>query len=272
MVKGIHAELYKAARRPYFWGLTIACTLMALGAVYIFWIVKHTEGVVTEQVNLPFLLLMVCGMAMSLGLYFVVVGADLVFSDQYKHNTLKNEVSFGIPRHNVYLSRCIAALLVMVVELAVLLGVLLLAGLILLGIPGEAVSQEQFQMAAADLMPFVLKNLGVCLITALPLWIGGLSLSMFFYFLCSSSTFAALASLFVAAAVPSILEQLGNYVNPFFTQLYHLTLAYPLTRISNSGGSVGSWGQVGEAWLIGLGWTAVTVIVGLLLFRRREIK
>ena len=41
-------------------------------------------------------------MGMPVGLYLVAVGGDAVFSEQYKYNTLKNEVSYGLTRVQVY--------------------------------------------------------------------------------------------------------------------------------------------------------------------------
>ena len=32
----------------------------------------------------------ILAMSLSAGLYFLMIGADIVFSDQYKYNTLKN--------------------------------------------------------------------------------------------------------------------------------------------------------------------------------------
>ncbi len=66
-----------------------------------------------------------------------MVGCDTVFSEQYKCNTLKNEVSYGLTRVQVYLARLVVTLLLMIVVFVVTIGVYLLASLVLLGIPSD---------------------------------------------------------------------------------------------------------------------------------------
>ena len=58
----------------------------------------------------------------------------MIFSEQYKYHTLKNEVSFGIPRTRIYLSRWAAVFLVMLLLYAVLVAVYTLSALLLLGL------------------------------------------------------------------------------------------------------------------------------------------
>ena len=52
---------------------------------------------------------------LSVGLYATLLTGDIVFSDQYKNNTLKNEVSYGVPRVRIYLGKLIVAILVAIV-------------------------------------------------------------------------------------------------------------------------------------------------------------
>lgn len=121
MLRSIRAEWYKAVRRPYFPILFLTCTLLTVGAVYCLYLIKTQSPGITP-IGLPFALSL-SPLGMVLGLWLVAIGGDLVFSEQYKHHTLKNEVSFGIPRARIYLSRWAAVFLVMLLLYAVLVAV-----------------------------------------------------------------------------------------------------------------------------------------------------
>ena len=132
MLRSIRAEWYKAVRRPYFPILFLTCTLLTVGAVYCLYLIKTQSPGITP-IGLPFALSL-SPLGMVMGLWLVAIGGDLVFSEQYKHHTLKNEVSFGIPRARIYLSRWAAVFLVMLLLYAVLVAVYTLSALLLLGL------------------------------------------------------------------------------------------------------------------------------------------
>ncbi len=270
MLKQIYAEWYKAVRRPYFRNMMLLSVLCGIGVSAILFWLKDTSSV-PEQINLPFALLSMM-FFMVTGLYWVILGADLVFSEQYKHNTLKNEVSYGLPRWSIYLSRWVIALVMMLLMLAALLGSYALASAVLLGVPSDAVAMEQMSMTSAQMMGRTFRVLGSYLLASLPLWMGGLSVILCLMFLIQSSTFASISYIAVVAALPGVLEKLGQYVNPLFTQLYHLTLSYPFDLMNHAGPSVQSGGQLALCWAVGLGWTLAATAVGLAVFQRLEVK
>ena len=73
----------------------------------------------------------------------------------------------------------------------------------------------------------------------------------------------------ILALLPAVLENLGLYVNSLFTPLYHLTLTYHMDMLFT--GNPG-WAEMGQCWLIGLGWTVLSTAVGAALFARKEIQ
>lgn len=121
MLRSIRAEWYKAVRRPYFPILFLTCALLTVGAVSCLYFLK-TQSPGIAPIGLSFALSL-SPFGMLLGLWLVAVGGDLIFSEQYKYHTLKNEVSFGIPRTRIYLSRWAAVFLVMLLLYAVLVAV-----------------------------------------------------------------------------------------------------------------------------------------------------
>ena len=263
------AELYKALRRPYLAITALICALAAAGTGLLLFYLKQASYY-PEQVTLPFALFSLL-FAMILGLFFVAIGADIVFSDQYKFNTLKNEVSFGLSRTNIYLSRFLASLAVLVLLLAALMIPYLLLSAALLGMPDDLTALEQFGTSALDALTTSLGFLGYYLLSSLPLWLGGLSAALCLSFLVSNNTFAELSYILgVIVGLPAVLDNLGKYIDPVFTTLYQFTLTYPFAVMN--GTSVLDWAFTGQCWAIGLGWTLVCALIGLAVFRRKEIK
>jgi len=267
------AELYKVFRRPYFLCTMLFSALSGLGIALLLAYLKGYNSGAPEQVNFVFATYSSL-FGMSMGTLLVAIGADMVFSEQYKNNTLKNEVSFGLSRWNCYLSRWITSLLTLLLLFLVLAGTYLLGCLVLLGLPNDATALDQFGMSASEALRTCMVYLGYYTLTSLPLWIGGMSCVLCFYFLIPNSTFAALAYILgVVSMLPGLLEQLGNYIHPIFTTLYRLTISYPFDILNRvTPGANFDMAFTGRAWLVGLGWTAVTTIIGIAVFSRKEIK
>ena len=268
MVNSIQAEIYKLTRRPYFYVFNLLCALFALLVIGCLAYIKYTAPANQDAVNFPFSLNILL-MGMPVGLYLVAVGGDAVFSEQYKFNTLKNEVSYGLTRVQVYLSRLVVTLLLMIVVFVVTIGVYLLASLVLLGIPSDEMAMMSFGMNAAQSVQMMLQMLGYYVLASFPLWLGALSLAIACYFLIRGSNMAGIAFLALMIGVPTILDNLGKYVHPMFHSLYHLTLDY-------MGGLVVSaetmdWALMSRCWLVGLAWAVLSTAVGLFFFSRREI-
>lgn len=268
MVNSIRAELYKLTHRAYFYGFNLCCAAFALLVVGCLCYIKFAAAPSAELVNFPFALTPLY-LGMPLGLYLVIIGGDAVFSEQYKYNTLKNEVSYGLSRARIYLSRLVVSLLLMAVVFVVTMGVYLLASLVLLGIPSDAVALDSFGMNAAQSVQMVMGMLGFYVLASLPLWLGALALAMALYFLIRSSNIAGLSFFAVMLAVPAILDNLGKYVNPVFHGLYHLTLDYMSGLVISA--ETLDWALMGRCWIIGLAWAVIATAAGLFFFSRREI-
>lgn len=129
---------------------------------------------------------------------------DMVFSEQYKNNTLKNEVSYGLPRARIYLGKlAVAAVLGILMSLAVLVFYEGMCWLTLL--PGEPGN-------AAKALEMVI----YCTLAALPQWLGMLGVSIMAYFLVRSSTVAAILIVLILVVPQNALKLLGLLVHPAF--------------------------------------------------------
>ena len=115
MVKYLNAEIYKLThRKTYLFGFFA----FILGGVTAFMVLcKYNAG---NGASLNFFLMNLPPLFMT-GMFLVLMVSDMVFSDQYKFNTLKNEASYGLPRTRIYLGKLIATALAAVVICAIII-------------------------------------------------------------------------------------------------------------------------------------------------------
>lgn len=245
------AECSKAFHRFYFF-MALLVTLLGVGVlVFTCWLSYHwgNSGMTFQSTA------QMVAVILNVGLYATLITGDIVFSDQYKNNTLKNEVSYGVPRVRIYLGKLIVATVVAIVACVLLLGTYV--GLCWLIFPhGEADG-------------LVWQILGYCLAGAFPLWLGGQGVVMACFFLINSNTAAAFASVGILGVVPTVFQVLGLTLHPVFERIRQFM---PQFMVENLRNVLFDWSYVGLCWLVGLAWLVGSTIVGLALFGRKEIR
>jgi len=252
----LKAELFKGAR----WRAALPMALLLGSLVALLLLLTWATSTNWQLIDsVTFLLDM-----LILGFFLLILPASAVFSEQYKHKTLKNEVCFGIPRVRVYLGKLLAS----VVMAAILCAWMMLLWLGLSAALFQAAPREELARAAA--------KLGLGLLTALPLWLGALGLFHALQFTLKSTTLVYVLYLGYFIAVEPIVGLLGllneEKVGPVFFGICSLlskcALSWPLEGLSVGLGLK----RLAWAWPLGLGWLAVTTAVGLALFRRQDIQ
>lgn len=247
----LSAECSKAFRRFYFYAALLV-TLLGVGLLLLSSWLSYRWG--NSGISFQSTIQMVA-VILSVGLYATLITGDIVFSDQYKNNTLKNEVSYGLPRLRIYLGKLLVSTLVAAAACAVLLGAYA-GGCWLL-----------FPHGAGD--GAVLQAVGYCLAGAFPLWLGAQGLTVACYFLINSSTAAAFASIGIMAVLPPVLQVLGLTLHPVFEAVRQFM---PIVMLENLRGLLFDWQYMGLCWLVGLFWLAASTAVGLALFKKKEIR
>ena len=257
MLNYMRAECYKLLHRKYMFlfSLVILACEALLNAGFVFTNVNgnyvdfYTGGVMATAF-------------LTMGLYLAIVVADAVFSDQYKYNTLKNEVSFGIPRTRIYLGKLLVTAMAGLVMAAIFLA--FYEVLCFLTLPaGEAGSTR-----------LTLTIVGYCALAALPQWLGAVAVTNMFFFLLRSNAGAAFAALAVICLPEFVLARLSAFT--FFSSGAYVVFQtlgswMPGSMISGAAEQVGSWAYMGQSWLIGLVWVAVFTAAGLAVLRKKEI-
>ena len=248
------AEWGKAVARPYY-RIYLAVMVALAAALALIWWWTGREGMFQGSFGeclsllIPFF---------SAGIYLAVIVADAVFSDQYKTGTLKNEVSYGLPRVRIYLGKLLTAAAAGL--LLVFLTLLAYAVLCRLLIPA---GPEDWKSIQAFLF---------CLLAALPLWLGALSLTMAVMFNVGQTIPVMVVVLLLLAGLGPVFRGMmrlaGGWLAGWAEVLYRLTLTAPMDL-----GAVSLWDPAYLLWCWGVGllWSAGSTAVGLALFARRDI-
>ena len=245
------AECFKVCRRSYFYLALFLC-LLGEGLLLLGYWLTWSWG--NEMVNFSSTAMMVAPL-LGVDIYATILTGDMVFSDQYKNNTLKNEVSYGVNRAVIYLGKLVTSLLVAVVAAAIMLAFYLGACWLF------------FPHGIEDIP--TLAMIGYCLSGALPLWIGSQAVAMVCYFLVRNSTAAAFAAIGILAVVPSVLQVLEVLIHPVFGMVRE---CFPGVMLEALPYRAFDWIYVGTCWADGLLWTLLATVLGVVLFRKQEIR
>lgn len=250
MLKYMNAEIYKVTHRVY----PIGFLGVILGIITLVMVLLNQNA--GPGASFDFMA-QILSFGLSVGLYLVVMTCDMVFSDQYKHNTLKNEVAYGLPRTRIYLGKLFTTAIVSVVLCAVILAFYLLLARVLFPL-GEATSEA-------------MAELGQMLLAAFPLWLGGLGLFHMLLFVMKGSTSASIVYVLVVAVLGGgFLDLFGTFVprlQPAIEAIQTCLLTTPFERMMHGM----SGGLMAYAWMTGMAWLLASTALGLIVFRKREI-
>lgn len=249
MLNYMRAEGYKVLRRKY--PYIFLAVMLALETALALLIVLPDFGNnhVTFGSSIG-----IIGMLLAIGPYLTLMVSDMVCSDQYKYNTLKNEVSFGLSRSRIYLGKLAVQVILGVSLCVILLGYYI--GLCYVLMPHSPADGEMLK----DVLRMALQSL--------PLWLGSLGLGHLMLMLCNSSTAGSFTVAGILAILPQGFHLLGVFVHEGFRVAYSLMLTTHL-------GDMYTLPAFNTPWTIlaiGLGWMAVTTMIGLFLFRKKEIR
>lgn len=261
MVNYLSAECYKAFHRKYFYIflaviLSLAAAFMVLLRVEGLRETQTAEGMIMIQQVSVSELLGILSMSLSMGLYFLLIAADIVFSDQYKYNTLKNEVSYGLPRTRIYLGKLVSSALVAVVLCALLVGGYL--GLSFLLFP------------AGEELGTGLQTLGAWLAASFPLWMGGLGLGLFLQFTMKSTAATITYVLIIGFLGSGFLDLMTVFLpslEPVAKAMRTISLNTPFSMMREQSPEE----VMGYAWALGMAWLGASTLAGLVCFQKKEI-
>lgn len=259
MLNYIRAEFYKVLRRKYVW-ITLSAALVLEALLVTGQVVIGINGSpMTFSFGITNLIVL-----LGLGFYATLLTGDMVFAGQYRHGTLKNEVSFGLSRARIYLGKLMTQ-----TALSILLCVVLVGFYLALC----AMTQSHDPMPDAGALQIV----AYCLVTAFPLWIGVQAATCAVLFLISSGPGGVLTALGIFAVLPRVIYFMslilsGSRGSPAGDALMAAYERMPTVILSAAAENPVNWVRCGRAWGIGTLWFIGFTAIGLLGFRKKEIK
>lgn len=253
MLNVIKSEIYKTRHRVYLFVFLGICCLLGLGAVYLFALSGGGQSRIYYEdiLRLPLA-------ALSFGVYFALIPCDIVFSEEYKHQTMKNTLTFGISRRSLYFGKLITSILVALFSAALIIGVFVGSAYLFLGVKDAAAAGE------------ITQRMLLSLACSLPLWIGALSVLNMMSFQFRNSTIMSLSYVGLFAILSLLMTLMGYYVSPVF-DIIHDWMIMPQFDVIKSAASI-SGPLILKCTAIGFGYTVGSTVIGLLLFRKRDIK
>lgn len=250
MGKYLSAELYKVTHRRSY---ALCALVILLGGEALLLFLLKTAGFSNATTYAD--ALSVLSMSLLLGVYLVAVVSDMVFSDQFKQNTLKNEVAYGLPRSRIYLGKLAAAVVT----------ALALCALVLIFYLG--VGALVFPLGDLGAVGGQMLVLGKSLAVALPVWLGAMGYAMMLLFVMRGATTATVV--FVLTLSLGDILDLTRFIFPkldsFFKLVQRCLITAPLDNITR-----GAF-EIPYAWAVGMAWLAASTVIGLVVFRKREI-
>lgn len=254
MLNYIKSELYRTTHRKYPYVLIGTSSLICiLVNVLALWFMKDQAAV--NRITMPDMLMISTGL-FTLIYYSVIMIVDIVFSDEHKHQTLKNTVSFGINRTKIYLGKFIVEVIVATVSLIIVATVLILSSYICLGLGGASMAET-------------LGNFGNKLIAVFPLWLTGIAIANLLAFNIKNNNIFAFAYLGVVAIFPGIIKLLGYY-KPIFAKIQSYLVSYNIKLIVGQDRILSD--DITKFYVLGIVYITLITVIGIISFRRREIK
>lgn len=248
MINYMKAELYRNFNRLYFWVFTGVLSALAL-AVNMMGSASSVSGM-----NLSMILdstLYVLAMPV-----FLVAGiVDMVTAEENKNQTLRNAITFGISRYKLVLSKVFVSIILAFISAFIILGIFYGSGALLLGVD-EGVKT-------------VLPMVSIRLLTAVPLWIGAISIGTFLAIAINNNTLFGFAHAGVFFMTSKIILFLSYAVSNkiMFLNKYLITTRLNGLRAADI--------PANELWfsaLIGLAYTVVFIILSIIYFNKKEVK
>lgn len=282
MLNYIRAELYKVTHRLYTW-IMLGLILLGEGLMFIIWFDQRRYMTFYDAVH-------VVGMMMIAGFLATFFTCDIVFAGQHQNGTLKNEVSFGLSRDKIYLGKFIAMTILSIAAMVIALGVYL--GVCRVILPDYTAANVAYYETVGVWQGggalTALEEIGLAVLTELPVWLGCQAVICAASFLMNSVIAANAVALGTVIGSHYVLGFLYLFLrsdNPLKWLLIKIDSWLPFEILLAEYPGVGrlvydpaptiaeiSWEMIARGWIIGGFWLIFATALGLYFFRKKEIK
>ncbi len=259
MINYIKSEIYRIFHNKSSYLFIIICSLLLMSSNILLAIMKHqdqTFGYATTNFAFSFVY-----SQMSILFILCIMVASITFGNEYGYHTMKNSVSYGINRKDIYLGKFIVQIIYAIAAFLIILGVYVLTGYLLLENTGS-------------------DDLRLLLMTALislPQFIFAIAVTNCFLFAIDSSGAAIAAS----CGAMIVLPQLSNILGMKFVFFTKLRSVLPWNLMNSIGFDMDrhelklNW-ELSEGyrnyWMFGLIQAILFIIIGYMVFHKKEVK
>lgn len=194
--------------------------------------------------------------SMTIVLILTMVISSIVDDSEYKNHTMKHSVAFGIDRKTIFFGKFLVQVLVCIVVYLVILAYLTGISYLFL-----------VHSSAGEVAILVRISLG-----SLTCLLAGLTISYVFIIINENQMLGATWGLVVIMGVPIICNLLGKkveFVDKLSTLLPYNLIASTSKIVESSGKD---FGASVSATVIGAVWTVAFLLIGIVLFQKKEIK
>jgi len=259
MISYMKSELYRLLRNRGSYLFIIICSLLLLGSNTVLAIVNSTDsnfGYATTSfafTNVETNMIMI--------FLLCIMVSNMVFGNEHNNHTMKNCISYGISRGTIYFSKLIVQILYAMVAFTIIIGSHVISSYLLL------------ENSGPQSLELLLRTCFACL----PFFLFGLAVTNCFVFIIESVGGAIAASCGVMIVIPLICGLLGMRFS-FFEKLGNILPS----NIINGGGYdpvkqeiFFYWSTnagLAKCWIYGMIQMILFVLIGFVLFRKKEIK
>lgn len=195
------------------------------------------------------------------GIYFLtLIIVDNIFSEEYKHHTLKNTISMGVDRRNIYMGKFIVEIIYAVISFVIIIGVLFLSSYFLLGFETGAL-----EISTVD----IIKWFAVKTIAILPILITGIALANFLAFLINNNTYFAFAFVGMMLLPRKIISILAMFKSSL-GKLVNILPSHIFDMMPTEGYVAGD--IIMRSYIMGIVYVVIFSVIGIILFKRKEVR
>lgn len=246
MLNYIKAELYKDLNRLSYKVIILVLVLLSISSNALFAGPKITalESMYMAMSSLPSVVLIIM-------MYIDV-------TEELKDKTLRNIIVSGLPREKLYISKVIIPIIISFITCIFIL-VFFVGSTFLFLKPG-------------NLSPAILTNLSLRLLCAIPLYIAAISFGVLLSFILKNQYAFAYTYLGIFVLMGPIIKLLCAFISNKFYGIYNLLITTNISvliPIKNS--NLTSLQMLHSAGL-GFAYTIIFTIIGIMIFRKMEIK
>lgn len=259
MINYIKSEMYRNLRNKSNYMFLGGCmVLIVFLNLVLHMILKNDPNFIYATTKFSFSSLYT---SMTLPLILCVPLTSTVFGQELKNHTLKNTISYGIPRWQIYFGKFIMVLIIALINLVVVSGTHIACGYLLLQNSGDLYLNELIR----------------ALIACIPLFLVAVSAAHCLYFIFDNENTAIVYWAIIMVVIPTILSMLGRRVE-ILNKIASFTPWIMMRDIRESEGAhnlIMYWcSQEGfiNCFIVGLIGTIIFLIIGMKRFEKIEIK